>query len=83
MKPVRLADLATAAGMGNRTAARLVREGRLPGFMAGERYVCPPGEYEDWLQGRWTYRGTPSDPVRDRDNKPLQFVRTIRQEGAA
>lgn len=83
MSRVRLADLATAAGVGKRTAIRLVREGRLPGFMDGERYICPPGEYEDWLQGRWQYRGTPSTPVRDRNKKPLQFVQSIHKERAS
>lgn len=83
MNRVTIDALATAAGIGKRTAIRLVREGRLPGFMDRNRYICPPGEYDDWLAGTWEYRGTPSTPVRDRNKKPLQFIQSIRKEGAA
>lgn len=41
-------QLATEAGVGKRTAIRLVREDKLPGFMDGRVYVCPPGEYRTW-----------------------------------
>ena len=85
MNRVTIDALATAAGIGKRTAIRLVREGRLPGFMAGREYICTPGEFEDWHQGRWQFRGIHSDPpeVRDRNKKPLQFIQSVRKEGAA
>lgn len=82
MKRVTLADLTTATGCGKRTAIRLVREGKLPGFMDGTRYVCPPGEFEDWLAGKWEYRGTPSTPPRTRKRQPIQLQSLTKRKAA-
>lgn len=56
IRRITLDDLTTATGCGPRTARRLVREGKLPGFVDGTRWVCSPGEFDEWLRGEWTPR---------------------------
>ena len=78
---VTLADLTTHTGCGDRTARRLVREGKLPGFMDGSHWICSPGEWQEWLDGTWQYRGVPSSPVRKRNERPALLHR-VKQDAA-
>ena len=62
---VTLDDLATATGLGKIQAANDVEAGLLPGrFRYGKhgrrlQYVCPRGEFEQWLAGDWQPRPQP------------------------
>lgn len=80
---VRLNQLAAAACVGPLTARRLIREGKLPGFLDGANYICSEGEFQDWLDGNWTYRGIPSTPAEKK--KPSQKIDFLhrRDKGAA
>lgn len=71
LRRITLELLMTHVGTGPRTTRRLVREGKLPGFMDGARYICSPGEFDDWIAGRWTPK--PAAP------KPVPFVRSMRE----
>lgn len=75
MKRVELADLMTITGTGERTTRRLVREGKLPGFVDGSHYVCSPGEFQKWLDGEWSYTGVRSTEPRKESRKPVGLVR--------
>lgn len=45
-------DLMAATGVGPKTARRLVREGIFPGHMDGRTFICTPGEFDAWYEGR-------------------------------
>ena len=69
MKRVTLDDLMQHTGTGERTTRRLVREGKLPGFVDGTTYICSPGEFQRWVEtGEVLYR-----PV-TANRKPVQLV---------
>lgn len=62
---ITLDDLATATGLGRIQAANDVEAGLLPGrFRYGKtgrrlQYICPPGEFAQWLAGEWQPRPQP------------------------
>ena len=72
---VPLEALIAKAGIGKRTTIRLVREGKLPGFMDGSAYICSPGEFQKWLDGEWQYTGVRSTPPRNKKREPIAIVR--------
>lgn len=72
-KRITLEDLMAVTGAGPRKARRLVREGRLPGFVDGTLYVCSPGEFQRWIDGDW------EPPV---PRKPVQ-LHSVRREDAS
>lgn len=81
IRRITLQDLTTATGCGPRTARRLVREGKLPGFVDGTRYVCSPGEFDEWVRGDWTPRNIPSTSPKSKPEKP-SFLRTVDSSAA-
>lgn len=52
LRRITLDDVMAVTGLGPRTTARLVREGRLPGCFEGRHYICTPGEFDEWYEGR-------------------------------
>lgn len=67
-------------GTGSRQTRRLVREGKLPGFVDKYgAYFCAPGEYQKWLDGDWTYTGVRSEPpVSSKPKQAPLVVRNLR-----
>lgn len=83
-KHITLDDLCIESGAGPIKARRLVRERKLPGFIDGNTYICSPGEFQDWLDGNWEYRGIPSTPPRDRsESASVSFLHTVNSKGVA
>lgn len=81
MKRVTIDDLMAASGTGKRTTMRLVREGKLPGFVDGREYVCSPGEFQKWMAGEWQYTGVRSSEPHSKKRKPVG-IRRINGEAA-
>lgn len=82
MRRVTIDDLIAQTGTGKRTAMRLVREGRLPGFIDGRAYVCSPGEFQKWIDGNWQYTGVRSTEAHSKKRKPVQLIRSLKEEVA-
>lgn len=81
MKRVTIGDLMAATGTGKRTTMRLVREGKLPGFVDGSEYICSPGEFQKWLDGEWKYTGVRSSEPHSKKREPVG-IRRINGEAA-
>lgn len=82
MKRVSLEDLMQVTGTGVRTTMRMVRAGKLPGFIEGRTYVCSPGEFQKWLDGDWQYTGVRSTEPHSTKRKPVQLIRSMKEEVA-
>lgn len=46
-------DLATVTGLHIDTVKKYIREGKLPGYKEGERYIVPDLEFEAYRRGMW------------------------------
>ena len=51
--PRTVADLVRVTGLADATVKALVREGTLPGYKLGKKYVVPAGGYRALLAGTW------------------------------
>ena len=60
--PATVADLMAATGLGRDAVRKAIREGQLPGRKIGRKYVIPRGEFNAYIDGRWTPR--PQEPIR-------------------
>jgi len=56
---ITIEDVIAQTGLGPIQTRADVKAGLLPGRMRGRQYVCPPGEYQKWLDGDWTPRPQP------------------------
>ena len=56
-------DLMTVSGLGRDATKAAIRNGQLPGYVVGSRYVVPDEAFEDFCHGRWTPTPQPVTPI--------------------
>lgn len=52
--PRTIADLMKATGLGRDATRQAVRNGELPGYVVGSRYVIPDDAFDRFCRGEWT-----------------------------
>lgn len=82
MRRVTIDDLIAQTGTGKRTAMRLVRENKLPGFIDGRQYICSPGEFQRWRDTGEVVRHVRSTQPHSSKRTPVKLIRNVKEEVA-
>lgn len=62
-KAVTIREFQAASGLSKPTIYKMIREGQLPGYKIGSRYVVPRPWFERWLSGDWVPADEAAPPV--------------------